>query len=314
MSTVLESARMTLRIEGNAILRLCELLGDDYERAVRAIIRCKGKVIVTGMGKSGIIGKKIAATLASTGTPSFFLHPGEAYHGDLGMIETDDMVLCLSNSGETDEVLKLISFLKENGNSIIAMTGHSTSTLAKHSNYHLNTNVEKEACPLELAPTASTSAQLAMGDALAISIMTERGFESQHYARFHPGGSLGRKLLTKAKDLMKSENLPVIDENSTLIDVIHCMTNGRLGLSVVIKKGVISGIITDGDMRRTMEKHEKTFFSLRAKDIMTSNPKCISKDLGIIQVQEKLKEFKINSVLVAENNKLIGVVQIYDIK
>lgn len=314
MNSVLESAKMTLQIEGNAILRLCDLLNEDYERSVEAIISCKGKIIVTGMGKSGIIGKKIAATFASTGTPSFFLHPGNAYHGDLGMIEHKDIVLCISNSGETDEVLKLISFLKENGNTIIALSGYNTSTLAINSTYHINTNVEKEACPLELAPTASTSAQLAMGDALAISIMQERGFESHHYARFHPGGSLGKKLLTKAKDLMRSENLPVITENANIIDVIHCMTKGRLGLSVVVNDGTISGIITDGDLRRTMEKYGESVFKLKAGDIMTSNPKCISKDVGIVEVQNKLKEFKINSILVADEGKLIGVVQIYDIK
>lgn len=313
MDTIINSAKNALEIEGTAILQLKKNLDDNFSKAVKAILKCRGKIIVTGMGKSGIIGKKIAATLASTGTSSFFMHPGEAYHGDLGMIQCEDVVLCLSNSGETDEILKLIPFLRENGNPIISLTGNINSTLAKNSHYHLNTFVEREACPLELAPTASTTAQLAMGDALAISLMKERNFESHNYARFHPGGSLGRKLLTKAKDLMRSQGLPVIEPEGSMIEVIHKVTEGRLGLVVVESSDEVVGIITDGDIRRTMEKFQDNFFKMTAKEIMTNNPKCINKNTGILDVQEKLQEWKVNSVLVTEGKILKGIVQIYDI-
>lgn len=216
MSPIKESALNTFRAEAEAVQSLAGQLTDDFEKAVRAILATHGKVIVTGMGKSGLVGRKIAATLASTGTPSFFLHPGEAYHGDLGMIEAGDIVLALSNSGQTDEVLRLIPYLQECGNTVIAMTGNAGSTLAKNSTYHLDVSVKSEACPLSLAPTCSTTAQLAMGDALAVALMNERGFRAEDFARFHPGGSLGRRLLTRVGDVMRSEHLPTASPSSRL--------------------------------------------------------------------------------------------------
>ena len=301
-------------IESDAIKDLKNYLTDDFEKAVKAVLNSKGKFIISGMGKSGLIGKKIAATLASTGTPSFFLHPGEAYHGDLGMIEKDDVVMLISNSGETDEVLKLIPFLKDQGNITISMTGNEDSTLAKNTDYHLNIKVKKEACPLQLAPTSSTTATLVMGDALAVALMKLRNFKDKDFARFHPGGSLGRKLLTKVKDVMKRENLPIVKDNASIIDVIHTITKGKLGLCVVVDDNDnIKGILTDGDIRRIMEKYKEKMFDLKLDEIISKNPKTISPDAKLIEANEKMAENKITSLLVTENNKLLGVVQIYDL-
>jgi arabinose-5-phosphate isomerase len=217
-------------IESKEIANLSNLLTEDFENAVDAVINSKGKFIICGMGKSGLIGKKIAATLASTGTPSFFLHPGEAYHGDLGMIERQDVVLLISNSGETDEVLKVIPFLKSQGNITISMSGNPSSTLAKNTTYHLNIAVQKEACPLQLAPTSSTTATLVMGDALAVALMKLRDFKDKDFAQFHPGGSLGRRLLTTVESVMKKENLPVCNESESIKNIIHTITDGKCGL------------------------------------------------------------------------------------
>ena len=219
MSQIRQCAVDTIHAEADAVSRLATLLTDDFEGAVRAILACTGKVVVTGMGKSGLIGKKIAATLASTGTPAFFLHPGEAYHGDLGMISRNDIVLAMANSGQTDEILRLIPFMQRNGNRIIAMTGNPESTLAKNAHYHLNVNVTREACPMNLAPTSSTTAMLVMGDALAIALIRERNFRPEDYAVFHPGGSLGRRLLTRVRDVMRKD-IPCVEPTATLGDVI----------------------------------------------------------------------------------------------
>ncbi|HIM94298.1 MAG TPA: KpsF/GutQ family sugar-phosphate isomerase [Campylobacterales bacterium] len=300
-------------IESKAIANLVDNLTDDLEKAIQDIIKCKGKLIVSGMGKSGIIGKKIAATLASTGTPSFFLHPSEAYHGDLGMIGVEDIILLISNSGETDEVLKLIPFLKSQQNIICAMSGNINSTLAKNSTYHFNIKIEKEACPLQLAPTTSTTATLVMGDALAIALMRLRGFKEQDYAQFHPGGSLGRRVLTKVENIMKRENLPIVNPDDNVKNIIQTLSSGKMGLSVVVEKNKIVGIITDGDIRRAMENCEESFFSLSANELMSPNPKTISGKAKLTLAQEMMTEYKINSLLVSNNQELIGIIEIYDL-
>ena len=306
-------AKEVFEIESSAIANLAKNIDENFKKAIEAILECSGKLIVCGMGKSGIIGKKIAATMASTGTPSFFLHPAEAYHGDLGMIEKEDIVLLISNSGETDEVLKIIPFLKEQRNIIIAMSGNPLSTLAKNSTYHLNIHVEKEACPLQLAPTSSTTATLVMGDALAITLMKLRDFKESDFAQFHPGGSLGRRLLTRVEDVMKKENLPIVSKESSIKEIINSVSKARLGLAVVQEANSTIGIITDGDIRRAMEEFEDTFFRLKAEDLMTKNPKTIQKEKKLIDAQNLMNEYKVNSLLVIDKNQLCGVVQIYDL-
>jgi len=308
-----EIAKEVFETEAESILNLSKNLTDDFEASVRDILASRGKLIVSGMGKSGIIGKKISATMASTGTPSFFLHPAEAYHGDLGMIEKDDIVLLISNSGETDEVLKLIPFLKSQKNTIVAMSGNINSTLAKNATYHLNISVEKEACPLQLAPTSSTTATLVMGDALAIALMKLRNFKETDFAQFHPGGSLGRRLLTKAEDVMRKENLPIVTKDISTKELIGVISNARLGLAVVMDGDKIVGIVTDGDIRRAMESREEQFFRLKAKDLMSKNPKMVEAKAKLIDVQKIMTEYKVNSLLVIDNKKFVGVVQIYDL-
>ena len=307
-------AQEVFEIESKEIANLSKRLTDDFEKAINAILQSSGKLIVSGMGKSGIIGKKIAATLASTGTPSFFLHPGEAYHGDLGMIEENDIVLLISNSGETDEVLKLIPFLKHQKNCTISMSNNDDSTLAKNTNYHLNIAVDKEACPLFLAPTSSTTATLVMGDALAVTLMKLRDFKEENFAKFHPGGSLGRRLLTTVGDVMKKKNLPIISSQAAIKEVIQRISEGKLGLVVIIDNNKIIGIITDGDIRRTMESREKDFFNLKAEDLMSNHPKLIYETDKLISASNIMSQHKINSLLVVnESNDLVGVVQVYDL-
>jgi arabinose-5-phosphate isomerase len=309
-----EVAEEVFRIEANEILGLSNFLTGDFERAVEAVFESKGKFIISGMGKSGIIGKKIAATLASTGTPSFFLHPGEAYHGDLGMIEKEDTVLLISNSGETDEVLKLIPFLKSQGNITISMSGNPESTLGINTNYHLNIAIKKEACPLSLAPMSSTTATLVMGDAIAVALMKLRNFKDEHFAKFHPGGSLGKRLLTTVESVMKKDNLPVCNVSSSIKEVIHKITDGKCGLIVVIDNSVIQGIITDGDIRRAMETRENKFFTLKAQDLMSKHPKLIQSKEKLITASEIMSGSKINSLIVVDKNKkLAGIVQMYDL-
>ncbi len=307
-------AKDVFAIEAKEIANLSNLLTSDFEDAINAVLNTNGKFIISGMGKSGIIGKKIAATLASTGTPSFFLHPGEAYHGDLGMIEKDDIVLLISNSGETDEVLKLIPFLKAQENITISMSGNPKSTLAQNTNYHLNVAVEHEACPLQLAPTSSTTATLVMGDAIAVALMKLRDFKDENFAKFHPGGSLGRRLLTKIENVMKKDNLPIITKDANVKEIIHKITDGKCGLVVILENDKIAGIITDGDIRRVMESQEEKFFNLNAKDIMSNSPKQINKDEKLVTASEIMGNFKINSLLVVNNeDKLVGIVQMYDL-
>lgn len=305
-------AKNVFALEAEAVKNLSSLLTHDFENAVKEVLNIKGRLVVSGMGKSGHIGVKIAATLASTGTPSFFMHPAEAIHGDLGMLTKDDVVLAISNSGESEEIVKIIPLVKRRGIKLIGMAGKAESTLAKEADYFLNIAVEKEACPLQLAPTASTTASLAMGDALAMALMELRDFQPEDFAMYHPGGSLGRKLLTRVKDIMTSNNLPIVHSTSSFQEIIQTMTKGKLGLCVVIDDGRLKGIITDGDLRRALEITDKPRFDLVAKEIMTVSPKTISSDKMAIEAEEFMLEYKINEVLVLENDKLIGIVQLFD--
>ncbi len=314
MSDIKASAIHTINTEADAVRNLVNGLTDDFEKAVKAILASDGKVIVTGMGKSGIIGKKIAATLASTGTPSFFMHPGEAYHGDLGMIEPRDIVIAIANSGQTDEILKLIPFFEHNKNVVIAMTGNPESTLAKHAHYHLNIGVEREACPLNLAPTSSTTTTLVMGDALAVALLTERNFKAEDYAVFHPGGSLGRRLLTRVQDVMRHDNLPLVDKTTTLGDVIIAISDARLGIAAVVENGKLIGVITDGDVRRAMAKYKAEFFNIQAQEVMTRTPKTILPDQRIVVAEEMMRNYKIHSIVVVnEANEVVGIVEFFNV-
>ncbi len=312
---ILAVAGEALQTEADALLKIKSGLGAEFVRAVEVILAGSGKVIMTGMGKSGLIARKIAATLASTGTPSFYLHPGEAFHGDLGMISKEDTIIALSYSGETDEVLKIVPFIHSNGNTLISMTGNAESTLAHNSDIHLDVSVEREACILHLAPTTSTTAQLAMGDALACALMELRGFTSTDFARLHPGGSLGRRLLMTVGNVMRKSDLPVVDENCTATDMIHAISRGGLGLIVICRDERILGIVTDGDIRRAMESRQAEFFNIRPMDIATPSPKSISPDEKLIEAEKMMTRHKVNSLLVVDDAKrLVGVIQIYDIK
>lgn len=312
---ILDLASRTLRLEAEALQQMAASLGDEFIGAVDRMLACQGKVIITGMGKSGLVGRKIAATLASTGTPSFFLHPGEAFHGDLGMISREDVVLALSHSGETDEVLKIVPFIHTNGNVLISITGNANSTLAKNSDIHLDTGVKEEACILQLAPTTSTTAQLAMGDALAVALMKARAFTSMDFARLHPGGSLGRRLLMTVGNVMRKNDLPVVGMDCSATEMIHRMTRGGLGLIVICDGERIEGIVTDGDLRRAMESLKAEFFSIRAIDIATRSPKSINVNAKLIDAEKMMTQYKVNSLLATDDEgRLQGVVQIYDIK
>ena len=312
---ILDVAKDALQTEADALLRIKRDLGEEFVRTVETILACNGKVIMTGMGKSGLVAKKIAATLASTGTPSFYMHPGEAFHGDLGMISKGDIVIALSYSGETDEVLKIVPFIHDNGNCLISMTGNCNSSLAKNSDIHLDVKVEHEACILHLAPTTSTTAQLALGDALACSLMKVRNFTSMDYARLHPGGSLGRRLLMTVGNVMHRNDLPIVDENCSATEMIQRISQGGLGLIVICRNGEILGIVTDGDVRRAMESKQAEFFNIRPMDIASTTPKMIHPEEKLIEAEKMMTQHKINSLLVVDNDKhLVGVIQIYDIK
>ncbi|QEM10059.1 SIS domain-containing protein [Mucilaginibacter rubeus] len=305
-------AKRVFDIEIESLQHVAGLIDDTFAAAVDAILQSTGKLVVIGIGKSGLIGKKIAATLASTGTPSFFLHPGEAFHGDLGMVSSNDAVLLISYSGETDEVLKLIPYLKWNKNVMIGITGNSASTVAKNCNYHLNIRIEREACPLELAPTSSTTAALVMGDALAIALMESRNFKQHDFARFHPGGSLGRKLLVKVRDLMRIDKLPFINEDASFMDLLLRMSEGRLGMVMVGDASRINGVVTDGDLRRALLKHPDTT-TLSIPEIMTVNPVIIDEEEFVGYAEQLMLEKKITTLLVgsAEERSISGVYQIY---
>ena len=312
---IFTAAKRTLRLEAEALNNLADILDEQFVGAIETILACKGKVIITGMGKSGLVGRKIAATLASTGTPSFYLHPGEAFHGDLGMISPGDVVVALSHSGETDEVLKIVPFIHSNQNVLISITSNPNSTLAKNSNFHLNTGVKEEACCLRLAPTTSTTVQLAMGDALAIALMEVRKFTAMDFARLHPGGSLGRRLLMTVGNVMRSNDLPVVTPDCGAVEMIHKVSRGGLGLIIIVDEGQIVGIVTDGDIRRAMESREAEFFKIKAIDIATRSPKSVKASAKLIDAERMMTQNKVNSLLVTDDEgALCGVIQIYDIK
>lgn len=305
-------AKQCLEDEAQALLELIPQLDENFDKAVNMIYNCKGKIIVTGVGKSGHIGAKIAATLSSTGTPAFFINPLDVFHGDLGVMTSDDIVLALSNSGQTDELLRFIPMVLHMNIPIISMTGNENSLLAKYSNAHIKAWVKKEACPLNLAPTSSTTAALAMGDALAVALMEVRHFEPRDFAQFHPGGELGKRLLTTAEDVMISHDLPVIDKDMNLGDAIILVSKGKLGLGVSTENDKVIGLITDGDIRRAMEKWREKFYDKKVKDIMTTTPKSVLPSTKITEIQRIMHQYKVHTVLVVnEENKLLGVVDHY---
>ena len=306
---ILDIARQVFEIERAALKTISDKLDANFEKAVGVLLQCSGRIIVCGMGKSGLIGKKIAATFASIGHPAFFIHPSEAIHGDLGMIMQGDCFLSISNSGETDELLQLIPHIEKMGLAHVCLTGVTDSTLAKHANIVLNIAVETEASNLQAVPMASAMAALAMGDALAAALIHVSGFRQEDFAVFHPGGSLGRKILTKVADLMRKTDLPLIQANSSLREVLMIMSKGMLGLAMVCdSEQKVLGIITDGDLRRALENSkEEIFFSLSAIDIMTKNPKQISSDASLLEAEEMMNQHKITSLLVLKNGFPEGI-------
>lgn len=299
-------AKQVFATEAKAVAGLAEQLDEQFAGAVQSIVAGRGKVVVCGMGKSGIIGKKIAATFASTGTPSFFMHPGEAYHGDLGMVTSDDVFLAISNSGETEEVVKLVPFLRDNKNTLIAMTGNPQSSLAKAAHFHLNIAVHQEACPLQLAPTSSTTATAAMGDALAVTLMEARGFAPEEFARFHPGGSLGRRLLRRVSDEMQTDKLPLVAASNDVLSVINAMSQGGLGLAIVNSTEGM-GVITDGDIRRALEQHGQQVFGHSAQDLMSLNPATVPPDTRVEDALALMEQRQITRLVVVADGELVGV-------
>lgn len=305
-------ATQCIKEEAEATLNLINQLDENFDKAVSLMFHCTGKVIVTGVGKSGNIGAKIAATLSSTGTPAFFVNPLDVYHGDLGVMTKDDVVLALSNSGQTDELLRFIPMVLHMNIPIIGMSANPNSLLAKYSTAHLKVWVEKEACPLNLAPTSSTTAALVMGDALAIALMRVRNFKPQDFAQFHPGGELGKRLLTTAQDVMRSDELPIIPKDMHLGEAIIHVSKGKLGLGVSLDNGKVIGLITDGDIRRAMERWQAEFFDHTVSDIMTKEPKIVLPTTKITEIQQIMQQNKVHTVLVCDAERhLLGVVDHY---
>ncbi len=312
---LIELGRDVLRIEAEAVLGLVDRLDAEFADAVRMVLTCRGRVVVSGMGKSGHVARKIAATLASTGTPAFFVHPAEASHGDLGMITNDDVMIALSNSGESSELVAIVPLLKRHGTRMIAITGAASSTLATLADVHLDGAVEKEACPLGLAPTSSTTAALALGDALAVALLQARGFSAQDFARSHPGGKLGRRLLVRVSDVMhKGKELPTVRDNSSLVDALLEMSAKGLGMTAVIDSDDrILGIFTDGDLRRVLAAGVD-LASARIADLMKRNPRTIDPDKLAAEAVQQMEAMRINGLLVAdENNHLVGVFNMHDL-
>lgn len=312
---IIEIANEVLDIEANSILNLKKNINNDFINAVDILYNCKGRVIVTGIGKSGHIGKKISATLSSTGTPSYFLHPAESIHGDSGMITKQDVIIAISNSGETAEILQLLPLIKRFGVKMIALTSKESSTLAKTSDVFINVGVEREACPLNKAPTASTSAALAMGDALSICLLKKRGFTENDFLTFHPGGKLGKGILYKVSDLMiTGDKLPIISENTNFIDIIKFISDKKLGMAILVDdNSVMSGILTDGDIRRTLIM-TNDIKNLKTKDVMTKNPKTILSSDFAAKAIHLMETYSITTLaIVDENKKPVGVIHIHDL-
>jgi len=315
ISNMLDVAKTVFQIEADSIIDLKDKINGNLEEALDVIIKSKGRVIVTGMGKSGHIGRKIAATLSSTGTPSYFLHPAESTHGDSGIITREDVVIAISNSGETSELLNLIPLIKRFNVPLISFVGKMDSTLANKADIVFDVSVKKEACPLGKAPTASTTATLAMGDALAICLLKKRGFSEEDFLLYHPSGSLGKGILYNIAELMiTGENLPVVDEDSLFLSAISLISEKRLGCAIVVDKDYkISGILTDGDIRRTLLKY-KDVSNLKTTDVMSKNPKTISKEELAAKALAFMEKYSITSLAVAdENNKPVGLIHIHDL-
>ena len=316
MDNILEIAKRVLKTEAEAIYSLVEKLGSNFEKAVDLIYMSKGRVVVTGLGKSGLVGKKIAATLASTGTPAFFLHPAEASHGDLGMVTSDDIIITISNSGETEEILGLIPFLKRFNVRIISVTGNLDSTLSKVADVTLDVSVKEEACPFGVVPTASTTATMAIGDALAIALLVKRGFREEDFAFFHPSGYIGKKLLTKVGDLMHTgDEIPKVFLETPMSKTVLEMSCKRLGHTIVMDaNGRIAGVITDGDLRRGIEKWVEKFFELTAEEVMTRSPKSISEDELAARALSIMESYSITALVVPdEDGRAIGIIHVHDI-
>ena len=310
---VRQYAIQCIRDEAEALLELIPQIDDNFDAAVSMMFNCHGKIIITGVGKSGHIGAKIAATLSSTGTPALYVNPLDIFHGDLGVMTSDDVVLALSNSGQTDELLRFIPMVRHMHVPLIAMTGNEHSLLAKYSDIHLKCRVTKEACPLNLAPTSSTTAALAMGDAIAIALMQVRKFKPRDFAQFHPGGELGKRLLTTAADVMRSDDMPIIPEDMHLGEAIIHVSKGKLGLGVSLSPdNTVTGLITDGDIRRAMERWQAQFFDRTVSDIMTRTPKTVLPTTKITEILRIMHKYKIHTVLVVDTNQhLVGIVDHY---
>lgn len=309
---ILNIAKNTLKAESDAITRVSDFLNNDFIQSVEAIFNTKGRLIITGIGKSAHIGQKIVATLNSTGTPSLFLHAAEAVHGDLGMITKDDVILCISKSGNSPEIKVLVPLLKRDGNILIGMTGNESSFLGKNSDFVINAFVDKEADPNNLAPTTSTTVQLALGDALAVALIEMKKFTATDFAKFHPGGALGKKLLLRVKDILDENNKPAVSTTSTIKEVIFEISNKRLGVTAVLEKNEIKGIITDGDIRRMLEK-STDLSSITAKDIMTVNPKSIEINSKVEDALNIMESFQITQLVVTNNNIYAGIIHLHDI-
>jgi arabinose-5-phosphate isomerase len=311
----LDLARRVLAIEADAVVKIAARLDDSFTQAVTLILDCRGRVIVSGIGKSGHIGRKIAATMSSTGTPAYFVHAAEAVHGDLGMITRDDVLIALSNSGENDELLTIVPLVKRQGGKLIAITGNAASTLAHEADVHLDAHVDEEACPLNLAPTASTTVALALGDALAVALLDARGFGAEDFARSHPGGALGRKLLTHVRDVMQAaERIAVVDTATAIPAALAAISRGGLGMAAVVDaQGKLAGIFTDGDLRRALEK----LGDLRAVtvgDIMSRNPRTIGPDRLAVEAVEMMERHKVNQLLVTNTTgQLVGALNMHDL-
>lgn len=311
-NSIIALAKQTIHIEGSAIANLINLIDDSFEKSVKVIHNSIGRVIVTGIGKSAIVANKIVATLNSTGTPAIFMHAADAIHGDLGNIQKDDVIICISNSGNTPEIKVLVPSIKSYGNTIIAITGNKNSYLAKEADYMLNSFVEKEACPNNLAPTSSTTAQMVIGDALAVCLLDLNNFGSKDFAKYHPGGSLGKKLYLRVNDLIANNEKPKVNADASVKSVIIEISKKRVGAAAVVENNNITGIITDGDIRRMLEEHDD-ISSLKASDIMSANPKTIEANAMAVDAVTLMEANSISQILVIENDSYVGVVHLHDL-
>jgi len=309
---ILILAKKTILSESESIAKLIDYIDFNFAETTEILFNSKGRIIVTGIGKSAIIAQKMVATFNSTGTPSLFLHASEAIHGDLGMVQPDDVVICISKSGNSPEIKNLVPIVKRFGNTLIAITGNMNSFLAKESNYVLNTTVNAESCPLNLAPTNSTTAQLVMGDALAVCLMNLRHFSSEDFAKYHPGGALGKKLLLQVKDLIENSLKPVVSPDAPIKKVIFEISEKRLGATAVIENDKVIGVVTDGDIRRMLNNND-TFTHLTAKDIMTKNPKMIQSSAMVVDAFNILEDFSITQLIVTDNDQYKGIIHLHDI-